>query len=228
MLNAVFFDAVGTLIYLPRSVGEHYCEVARRFGAELNPAAMNGAFKKVLATMPDRNAGADGPRADDDKGWWQDLVGAVLHQCLGEKDKRSFDLEGYFEAVYAHFALPGVWGAFDDVQPTLRTLHKAGIPLGVISNFDRRLYAILKELGLRDFFTSVTISSEVGAEKPSPVIFRSALAALQVLGEESLHVGDDLHKDGGAVAVGMRVFQVSRPSHSLQRMLGSVNLPLVR
>ena len=28
MLKAIFFDAAGTLIHLPRSVGEHYREIA--------------------------------------------------------------------------------------------------------------------------------------------------------------------------------------------------------
>ena len=54
MLKTVFFDAAGTLIYLPRPVGEHYAEVAVRFGARWDPARVERAFRTAWADAPER------------------------------------------------------------------------------------------------------------------------------------------------------------------------------
>ena len=49
------------------------------------------------------------------------------------------------------------------------------------------------------------MSSQVGADKPSPRIFEEALRRFQVQPAELLHVGDDKVADGeGARAVGMQ------------------------
>lgn len=42
----------------------------------------------------------------------------------------------------------------------------------MVSNFDTRLWRILRELGVDHLFDAVIISSEVQAEKPNPVIFQ--------------------------------------------------------
>lgn len=218
MLKAVFFDAAGTLIYLPRPVGEHYAEVAERFGATLEPEKLDRAFKQAWAGAPARPSSTGG-REDDDKGWWRDLVYGVLARTFSARQVQNFDQAAYFEAVYDHFALPGVWRAFDDVRPALAALRSKGLAIGLISNFDRRLYAILDSLDLRGFFDAVVISSEIGADKPDPFIFQAALKRLNVRASEAMHVGDDLKKDGGAGTVGLRVFQLDRPTRSLDRLL---------
>lgn len=222
MPKAIFFDAAGTLIYLPKSVGEHYREIASRFGAEIDARKLDAAFNVAWRESPARSNG-QGPREDDDKGWWRSLVMRVLDQTLSREQAEVFDKTRYFEALYAHFATPGVWAAYDDVRPTLEALRAQGLLLGVISNFDRRLLTVLEGLGLRGFFDAVTISSEVGADKPDPVIFQTAMATLHVTAAESLHVGDDPKKDGGAEAVGLRVFRLERPQHSLEDVIGALN-----
>ena len=100
----------------------------------------------------------------------------VLADVLDPSRQRAeFDAEGYFEAVYAHFAQPGVWSAYPEVGEVLDALRGQGLALGVISNFDRRLYAVFDDLGLTRFFDHIVISSEVGADKPDPFIFQHAL-----------------------------------------------------
>lgn len=222
MLKAVFFDAAGTLIHLPRSVGEHYRDVAVRFGLTLDAAALDAAFKTAWKEAPDRQA-SRGARHDDDKGWWRDLVGLVLSRTLTPQQTANFDQPAYFDAVYAHFARPGVWSAYPEARATLQVLRARGLRLGLISNFDRRLYPILDDLRLREFFDAIIISSEVGADKPDPRIFETALARLQVSAAEAMHVGDDPKKDGGAEAAGLRVFRLERPAHDLHDVLAALD-----
>jgi putative hydrolase of the HAD superfamily len=215
MVKAIFFDAAGTLIFLPQPVGEHYAGVARRFGAEVSPEALQRAFRLAWAASPCRTA-SSGPRPDDDKGWWRALVGRVLEETLTADQKVSFPESDYFEAVYAHFAAPGVWELFPEVTEILAGLRQRGFRLGVISNFDRRLDAILADLGIRHLFECVILSSQAGADKPDPRIFRCGLEALGIGAQEAIHAGDDRDRDGGAEAVGMRVFHLDRPGTTLR------------
>ncbi len=220
--KAICFDAAGTLIYLSRSVGEHYRDVAARFGESLDADHLNHAFKHAWSAAPVRPAGA-GAHEDDDKGWWRALVFAVLDETLGPEQSKRFDRIAYFEAVYTHFSLPGVWQAFDDARPALAALCDRGFALALISNFDRRLYPILEGLGLREFFDAVVISSEVGADKPDPAIFQTALKKLGVAAHEAMHVGDDPKKDWGAEAVGLKVFRLERPQRGLDQLVKNLD-----
>ena len=222
MMKAVFFDAVGTLIFLPLSVGCHYRKVAAHFGVVLRADELDKAFRLAWTAVP-APAAVEGPREEDDKGWWRVLVGHVLQQTLGEREAASLIERGYFDAVYAHFALPGVWQTFDDVADTLQNLRSRGLLLGVISNFDRRLYTILQALNLREYFDAVIVSSEVGINKPDRRIFQAALTALHIKESEAIHVGDDLEKDAGAADIGMQFYRVHRPEHGLHYLLQMID-----
>ena len=222
MLKAIFFDAAGTLIYLPRPVGEHYSEVAHRFGVDLDATALDVAFRAAWADSSAR-VSDHRPRDDDDKGWWRDLVNRVLAKVLSPAQAAVFEADSYFEAVYAHFAEPGVWAAYSEVLEVLGTLRARGIRLGVISNFDRRLRTVFEHLQLTNFFERIVLSSEVGADKPDPFIFACALEALQVTPAEAMHVGDDPKRDWGAEAVGLRVFRLERPAGTLRGLLEVVS-----
>ena len=76
--------------------------------------------------------------------------------------------------------------------------------LGVISNADGRIAEVLNHCGIADCFESIIDSGMVGAEKPDPRIFRTALDRLNVPPEESLYIGDVYSVDYlGATRVGM-------------------------
>ncbi len=214
--EVVFFDAAETLMFLPRSVGTHYAEVAAQFGVRVEAGALDVAFRTAWKTMPARAITRDGAaQPDDDKGWWSALVQhAVAHA------KIEVPFEDYFEAVYDHFARPGVWQAFPEVEEVLAALEHRGVRLGVISNFDRRLYANLRSLGLLARFEHITISSQVGADKPHPRIFERACALFDIEPSAGLHVGDDPVRDWqGAEKAGLRVFRLNRPENDLRGLL---------
>ena len=212
-ITTIFFDAAGTLIYLPKSVGHHYSFVAERIGLVLDADALDRAFADCWKRMPPRPA-IDGPRPDDDKGWWRELVDRVLDRVapnVGELDR-----DAYFEAVYGHFAEAGVWDTYPEVDEVLSSLH-GRFELAVVSNFDGRLRIILEHLGLTKYFAHIFLSSELGADKPDPEIYRRALRLSGKQPHETLHVGDDPERDwkGGSEA-GLSVFQLQRPQKSLR------------
>jgi putative hydrolase of the HAD superfamily len=76
--------------------------------------------------------------------------------------------------------------------------------LGIVSNFYGNLAKVCEDLGIGTFFGCLVDSSHVGAKKPDPEIFHTALAALGVQPDQAVFVGDNLYRDmEGAKAVGM-------------------------
>src|SRR5437773_8310060 len=216
MLKAIFFDAVGTLFYLTKTVGDHYAIVAAEVGLKLEAKKLDAAFYSAWKQMPPRQA-IDGPRENDDKDWWRDLTDAVLKEAaptVGELDRDNF-----FEVAYEHFAEAGVWELYPEVIEVLEKLFPR-FQLAVISNFDGRLRMILEQLGVSKFFKHVFLSSELGADKPDPEIFRRALNVIHREPNEVLHVGDDPERDWKAAAsVGLSIFQLDRKKNSLRDLL---------
>lgn len=219
MSKAIFFDAVGTLLYLNGTVGEHYGLVAREVGLDLDAQKLDQAFVSAWKQMPPRNP-IDGPREDDDKGWWRDLVDHIFNDVAPSVSE--LDRDNFFEIAYEHFAEAGVWELFPEVRDVLETL-SARFQLAVVSNFDGRLRMILEQLGISKFFSYIFVSSEIGADKPDPEIFRRALHFVKLPAADVLHVGDDPERDWAAAeAAGLRVFKLQRPNTSLRDLLADL------
>jgi putative hydrolase of the HAD superfamily len=215
-LNAIFFDAVGTLFYLTKTVGDHYALVGEEIGLNLGAQQLDRVFHAAYRQMPQRPA-IEGPRQDDDKGWWRQLVDLVLNQVVPSLSE--LDRDNFFEIAYEHFAETGVWELYPEVIDILRKL-RPRFQLAVISNFDGRLRFILEHLGISKFFAHVFISSEIGADKPDPEIFRRALKFIGLKPSQVLHVGDDSERDWKAAsAAGLSVFGLDRQKNSLRDLL---------
>ena len=212
MIKAIFFDAVGTLFYLTQTVGDHYALVGSEIGLTLDASQLDRAFYVAWKQMP-RRAAIEGPRPNDDKGWWRELVDQVA-PSLSE-----FDRDNFFEIAYEHFAEAGVWELYAEVVDVLEKLQPR-FQLAVISNFDGRLRFILGHLGISKYFAHVFISSELGADKPDPEIFRRAVKLIDLKPNQVLHVGDDSERDWkAAAAAGLSVFKLDRQRNSLRDLL---------
>ena len=110
----------------------------------------------------------------------------------------------FFEEVFAVFERPDSWRLFPETREVLATLKAQGFELGIISNFDSRLFSVLRGLGIADLFDTITISSLAHAAKPSARIFQQALDKHAVEPADALHVGDSERDDvKGAQGVGL-------------------------
>jgi putative hydrolase of the HAD superfamily len=197
--DAVLFDAAETLFTTRGSVGSIYSNVARRYGSNASPTEIQEAFV--------RNFHHSGPlTSETEKVWWKDLVHRVFSD-VGMVE--NFDR--FFEEIYDLFRDSRGWMLFEETRQVLEELRRHQLKLGVISNFDSRLYSVLKDLDILSFFDSVTICSEAGAAKPQPEIFQAALRSLQVAPGRTLFAGDSLLDDfqGGQI-VGLATFLVDR------------------
>ncbi len=194
-ITVVFFDAVGTLFHVKGSVGDVYLRYAEKYGVRRSVemvTRVNQAFKEAFSQAPPPIFAVEHPEQlkQCERLWWFDVVHAVFYR-VGMFE--GFD--DYFDEVYEAFRTADAWEIYPEVPEVLRQLRSQGYELGVISNFDTRLFEVFRELQLEQFFDSITISSLVGSAKPSPKIFRHALAQHVVEPEEALHVGDDPKED---------------------------------
>jgi len=216
MIKAIFFDAVGTLFRLTNTVGDHYAYVGREVGLDLDARSLERAFHAAWKQMPPRSA-IDGPRENDDKRWWRELVDLVLDQVTTSLSE--LDRDNFFEIAYEHFAEAGVWELYPEVSGILEQLQPR-FQLAVVSDFDGRLRLILQHLGISKFFPNVFVSSELGADKPDPEIYRRALRLMKLKPNEALHVGNDQKRDWEAAsAAGLPIFRLERPRNSLRDLL---------
>ncbi len=209
-LRAVLFDAAGTLIELREPLGETYARFARAHGARLDPARIEDAFERVFRAaapmvFPDAGPGDAGRR---EREWWRRVVAEVLRRA--DPDAPLRDADGCFDALWSHYAGAGAWRARPGARETLQALRARGRLTAVVSNFDRRLPALLEALDLAAALDSVVLPSDAGAAKPDPRIFAFALARLGVPAAAAVYVGDDrAHDVEGARGAGLRAVDVA-------------------
>ncbi|WP_250125131.1 HAD family hydrolase [Chroococcidiopsis sp. CCMEE 29] len=209
--KVIFFDAVGTLFGVKGSVGEVYGNMAQRFGVEVSPTTLNQSFfQSFKAASPPIFPGVEPQKISKyEFEWWQAITLRTFQE-VGVLNQFS-DFSAFFTELYQHFATADPWFIYPDVLPTLKRWHQLGIELGVLSNFDSRLYSVLQALDLAQFFTSVTISTEVGAAKPDPQIFAVGLNKHNCPAQLAWHIGDSLKEDyQGAKAAGLRAVWLKR------------------
>jgi putative hydrolase of the HAD superfamily len=209
--KVIFLDAVGTLFGVRGSVGQVYSAIAHQFGVEVSAEPLNKAFFQAFAACepPVFPGAAPEEIPECEFEWWRVIAlrtfqqAGVLHQFI--------DFTEFFDTLYNHFATAEPWFIYPDVLPALEQWRRIGIQLGVLSNFDSRLYFVLKALKLEEFFTSITISSQAGVAKPDPKIFAIALEKHHCQPQDAWHIGDSLKEDyQGAKAAGLRAILLER------------------
>ncbi len=100
---------------------------------------------------------------------------------------------------------------FGDVLSTLKTLKEQNFILGLLTNIDRDINPICRELGMEPYINFAVTSGEVGVDKPKPPIFLTALQRAGVNASEAVHVGDQYQLDIiGARGVGITPILIDR------------------
>lgn len=210
--KVIFLDAVGTLFGVKGSVGEAYSKIAQQFEVSADPALLNRYFFESFRNATPMAFPDASPEevAQREYGWWESIAYHTFEQA-GLLD-RFTNFSAFFAALYDYFTTADPWFLYADTHQALRYWQSQGIELGVLSNFDTRIHAVLEALGLSDFFQSVTISTEVGAAKPDAKVFQAALAKHNCLPEQAWHIGDSKREDyEGAKAAGLRAIWLKRP-----------------
>jgi putative hydrolase of the HAD superfamily len=226
----VLLDVGETMVGPARSFGAVYAEVLSSLGEELPEAELERCMRetwreydRLVPAGADRYAHFPGGERE----YWLRFTASTLRKALGAEPTKELAndmLNGLREA----FRSASVWQVYSDVVPALRALRKAGVSMGVVSNWDSNLPRLLDKLHLTEYFDACAVSHLEGIEKPDPELFRCALRSLGAPSENSLHVGDLPELDlAGANAAGVdcvlvdrkgRLDATHRPLSSLEKL----------
>jgi HAD superfamily hydrolase (TIGR01509 family) len=106
------------------------------------------------------------------------------------------------ESLYQRVITPTCWTPYPDTATVLMGLTRLGVRTAVVSNIAFDLRPAFEAIGVADCVAEFVLSFEVGAVKPDPEIFQTALSRLGVAAGDAVMVGDSEEADGGARAVG--------------------------
>jgi len=210
-IRVVFFDAANTLFHVEGSVAEIYLRHAVTFGfsqATGSLASIEQAFSRAFREAPPPIFAATDPVQikQSERLWWFDIVHHVFYR-VGMFER----FDQFFERVFQVFEDPASWRLFPETVAVLTQLRAEGVELGIISNFDSRLFSVMRGLGIEQLIDTVTISSLAQAAKPAPKIFQLALEKHAVDPDEAMHVGDSLRDDvEGAAKAGLHAVLLDR------------------
>lgn len=196
--DAVLLDAFGTLIDIDEPYLRLRRSLRRHLGADVSAADAERAFRAEMAYYADHcHEGADPATLAELRARCAALVLRELRIDADPAAAAALLIDSIAFRVYA------------DVVPLLAGLHRAGVPVAVVSNWDCSLPEVLSAAGLE--IGPVFDSASSRSSKPDPGIFLRAVAALGVQAGRTLHVGDTEETDGaGARAAGVDVRIVDR------------------
>lgn len=199
-MKAILFDAGNTLVWLDH---DFILSLLAEHGVHTTSGALLAAEYAAKRVLDERVRAGE---ADDDAKRGRVFFAEIFRQ-IGVADEVFPDVAA---RLWERHRASNLWG---NVRPgtaeALEELRRRGYRLGVISNADGRVEALLDAVGLRPHFDFVIDSAVVGIEKPDPAIFRMGCERMGVAPGEAVYVGDIYEIDVvGAQAVGMRAFLV--------------------
>ena len=201
MLQAVLFDAVGTLIELREPVGETYRRAAAEQGRELPAWRIEDAFQRVVAraeamVFPELAADA---RPAAEREWWRRIVRSTF--LAVDSTLRFPDAERLFDGLFAHYAGPEAWQLRAGARETLVAVAASRLRVGIASNLDHRLPLVLEQLEIASFFDSITLPHQCGFRKPEAGFYHWACQSLGAPPGATAMVDDQL---AGAAEAGLQ------------------------
>ena len=178
-IRGILFDAGGTLIHVD---GRRFCEAAALgFDDEGFARAESAAVAEVRAWILAHPESTDLERLP----LFLDTI--LRHLAVAsEPDRRAAAARVTEEHRRSNLWSRPTAGASE----TLSALRRRGYRLGVVSNADGRVRALLETAQVASFFDCILDSAEIGLEKPDRRIFLAAAEKLGMPAESCAYVGD--------------------------------------
>lgn len=200
-IRAVLVDALGTLVALEPPAPRLRLALIEATAIDVGEQAAERGFDAEIAYYLDHHMEGGDPAGLEQL---RDDCAGVMQDAIADP---GLELAAVRKAMVAALKFT----AFSDAEPALRALRERGLRLVAVSNWDCSLGLWLDSAGLGGLLDGAVSSAQVGEPKPSPAVFRAALAIAGVGPAEALHVGDSLIDDvEGARAAGIRGVLLAR------------------
>lgn len=197
MVRAVLFDFSGTLFRLEE-------QDSWFAGMAVDEREVDGHVQAELMRRLTAPTGRSVAMTDEQYRAWanRDLAPHLHREAYLHVLRESGLADHHAESLYDRVIDPDSWSAYPDTARVLKSLRTQGIRTAVVSNIAFDVRPAFAAIGATDHVDEYVLSFEVGAVKPDPTIFTTALRRLGVPAEDALMVGDSEEADGGAKAVG--------------------------
>ena len=195
-VRAVLFDYSGTLFRLEED--DSWFE-----GIQADEREIDGHVQAELMRRMTAPTGQHVDMTPEAYHAWvnRDLAPHLHREAYLHVLRESGLADHHAEALYGLLIDPMNWTPYPDTADVLGGLHRQGIKTAVVSNIAFDVRPAFATIGADDFVDEFVLSFEVGAVKPDPAIFQTALARLGVPAEGAVMVGDSEEADGGARAL---------------------------
>ena len=182
----MLLDAGFTLTFYD---GERIAACAAQAGVTVDAGAIERTERALRIEIQERQGVPLRTHDDGGRSWLRGVFRRILELAGAPGGPEALDRAA--EAVFHAHMASNVWRRIGaGVREALGRLREAGLVLGVVSNSEGTIEAMLEDVGLRPLFGAVVDSTVVGVAKPDPRIFHMALDRLGVAPSEAIMVGD--------------------------------------
>ena len=203
-LDDTLFDRNAAQIRVAKRIIQRFSQIFQDYNTERVVAAF---LESDRLSVVDFEAGApsDGLREKRSK---------LFLELLGIKEDCADVITETYVRDYPMINIP-IAGAV----PLVREL-STRFPIAVVSNgLPDVQYKKLEAIGLKDVFSCIVLSEEIGIRKPDPRIFQYAANIVQIQPLECLYVGDSYRNDiVGAKTAGMQACWYNCESSAPEKM----------
>lgn len=216
MVSAVLFDFSGTLFRLEE-------QDSWFAGMSVDEREVDGHVQTELMRRLTAPTGRSVTMTDEQYRAWanRDLAPHLHREAYLHVLRESGLPDHHAESLYNRVIDPASWTAYPDTARVFKSLNAQGIRTAVVSNIAFDVRPAFTAIGAAEHVDEFVLSFEVGAVKPDPAIFTTALERLGVAAADTLMVGDSEEADGGARVVGCQ-FALVDPLPTAERPDGLV------
>jgi HAD superfamily hydrolase (TIGR01509 family) len=198
-IRAVLFDFSGTLFRLEQDE-TWLADLTDHDGERLDVEAQTELMRRMTAPVGQVVALDD----EHHHAWKNRDLDPALHRKVYLKVLKQSGVPRADQALalYDRLISPTQWTPYPDTETVLKGAAGKGLRVGVLSNIAFDIRPAFSSRGWDAYVDEFVLSFEVGAIKPDPAIFQTAVDRLGVPAGETLMVGDSEEADGGAKALG--------------------------
>ncbi|CAL8113555.1 unnamed protein product [Orchesella dallaii] len=199
-VKLITFDVTGTLLAFRKPPFDVYLDFGKKYGVSCERDSIKASFKAQWKKM-----NVEQPHFGTCwEAWWTEIVMRTFKGANAQGADDDTTPLKVASSLIDHFKTSECWMLTEGAETLSKALaqRKEGVAIGIISNFDPRLYQLLEIFNMSKLFNPIILSYEHQISKPSTEIFNlaqesysKANSGKSIKPSEALHIGDNYELD---------------------------------